>query len=247
MKNIQVEILSVGQPKHMPVPGKAGYFKMDVAYKDNGKVGGRPFVSFKEPQVFEALKELKPGDTISVGMEKEAGSDGREYWVWKEITKVEGDSSPEEQTSSTPRSAPQTSQTATPNSTGAKAVGKVIGSNYETPEERARKQVFIVRQSSIDQARSYLEGTDSSFDEIFKLATTIEDYIFNGYEKIYEDGGIQKEASKSQESPKKQTDSLGTSEASSQQAGVLKRRGRPPKLANASEASPVDAVDDIPF
>ena len=30
--------------------------------------------------------------------------------------------------------------------------GKVIGSNYETPTERARRQVYIIRQSSISSA-----------------------------------------------------------------------------------------------
>ena len=238
MANINIEILSVGNPKHVPVAGKAGYYALEVAYKDKGKVGGRKFVSFKEPQVFESLKELSQGDFADVVMEKEPGSDGREYWVWKQVTKVaapnEGTTAPAAEVSS-PAENTGVTQT-TPRG------GKVIGSTYETPAERARKQVFIVRQSSVDRAADYLEGTDPSLEEIFEVATKIEGHIFNGYEKIYEEAGIEKETSKSKETSG-EANVVAASQNGSEQASVLTkpRRGRPPKVAE------IDPTDDIPF
>lgn len=250
MKQITIEIINVGQAKHVPVPGKAGYYTIEVAYKDNGKVGGRKFVSFKEPQVFEALKELQTGDTVQIAMEKEAGTDGREYWVWKEVTKVESSS---EQASSPAPQAAQATPIATPTSTGTKAGGKVLGSNYETPEERARKQVFIVRQSSVDQARQYLNTligeNNATLEDILEVATKIEEHIFNGYEKIYEEGGIQKESR--QKASSKATDVVAESKSGPNQAGQVlnkPRRGRPPKAQSLPPtAAGDDPTEDIPF
>lgn len=54
-------------------------------------------------------------------------------------------------------------------------------SNYETPEERAKKQVYIVRQSSISAAISTLAiGAKSKPDpkEVIEVAKQYESYVF---------------------------------------------------------------------
>lgn len=54
-------------------------------------------------------------------------------------------------------------------------------SNYETPEERAKKQVYIVRQSSISSAISALAiGSKAKLDikEVIDYAKQIEEFVF---------------------------------------------------------------------
>ena len=50
-------------------------------------------------------------------------------------------------------------------------------STYETPEERAKKQVYIVRQSSITAAINY-RGTKVSIEDIITTAKQFEAYVF---------------------------------------------------------------------
>lgn len=65
--------------------------------------------------------------------------------------------------------------------------GKAVGASpaprntYETPEERAVKQKYIVRQSSISSAIEYakLNGKKSpSVEELLVVARQFEDYVF---------------------------------------------------------------------
>lgn len=52
-------------------------------------------------------------------------------------------------------------------------------STYETPEERAKKQVYIVRQSSITNAIA-LKGNKASVEEIINVAKQFETFVFGG-------------------------------------------------------------------
>ncbi len=59
-------------------------------------------------------------------------------------------------------------------------VHKPYKSTYETPEERAKKQVYIVRQSSIGHAIAYCELTKQSLSafQICDVAKVFEAYVF---------------------------------------------------------------------
>ena len=63
-----------------------------------------------------------------------------------------------------------------------KEATKVIGSNYESAEERAVKQRYIVRQSSIANAIAYynasLDKPVMSVDAIIEVAKQFEAYVF---------------------------------------------------------------------
>jgi hypothetical protein len=55
-------------------------------------------------------------------------------------------------------------------------------STYETPEERAKKQIYIVRQSSIGSAIDMLSVGSKSppkVDEVIAVAKQFEEYVFN--------------------------------------------------------------------
>lgn len=50
-------------------------------------------------------------------------------------------------------------------------------STYETPEERAQKQIYIVRQSSLTNAIALL-GTKAKVDAVISVARQFEQYVF---------------------------------------------------------------------
>lgn len=58
-------------------------------------------------------------------------------------------------------------------------VTRVSGSNYETPEERARRQVYIIKQSSLSTAVEILKASDAevSVDSVIELADKLTDWV----------------------------------------------------------------------
>ena len=50
-------------------------------------------------------------------------------------------------------------------------------STYETPEERAQKQIYIVRQSSLTNAISLL-GSKAKVEQVISVARQFEQYVF---------------------------------------------------------------------
>lgn len=69
--------------------------------------------------------------------------------------------------------------------------GKVTGSNYETPEERAKKQVVIVRQGVLNAAIEFLKlrivnetSVIPSSDEVIKQAKEFEKYVYKDMPKL---------------------------------------------------------------
>lgn len=120
------------------------------------------------PAIKNQLSELKTGDTFTMVKEKEG-----EFWNVKGIY---GEGGAPAQTPS----AGTTKAPLTPNASPK--------SNYETPEERAQRQVYIIRQSAVNYAVN--AGTLlklKSKEEILSLAKFFESYVF-GVE--FDDGSI---------------------------------------------------------
>lgn len=70
-------------------------------------------------------------------------------------------------------------------------------STYETPEERAKKQIYIVRQSSISNAVDLLSvGQKSPPDvkAVLEAAKQFEDYVFGTNAQVVTDAGTAKPA-----------------------------------------------------
>lgn len=117
--------------------GKSNYEKGVVTFNE-GK--SYTIVSFANPDVFATLKKANSGEEYMV----ETVQDGA-YTKWSKITLV-GENMPNTGTKAAAPSAP-------------------IRSTYETPEERAKKQVYIVRQSSLAQAvATLLPGAKAALD-----------------------------------------------------------------------------------
>ena len=151
-----INIVDVGAPNTHAAKNGRSYQSIEVTYKnDQGQVANKKLMSFSNPSVFNHIKGLAKGDSLNVQTEKDANG----YWQW---TGIGGDNAV----------ATETKQ-ATP-ATG----GRVTGSNYETKEERAARQVYIIRQSSLSTAVELL-GTGSKVADVIATAKEFEAYVFS--------------------------------------------------------------------
>lgn len=172
-----IEILTVSQPTYTKT-AKGGYNQIEVAFKKDGKVDGKKLIDFKYPEVYNAARALKQGDKAVVVSEK---GENDKYWNWTSLSTQAG--SPTEQPAeqeSVPAEASGSESTATGSRGSATGRGRVTGSNYETPQERAKRQVYIVRQSSITAAIEFLKdnGGTESVEKVIETARQFETYVF---------------------------------------------------------------------
>ncbi|MCR4308344.1 MAG: hypothetical protein NUV80_07385 [Candidatus Berkelbacteria bacterium] len=145
---------------------KGKYNVCTVSYRGpDGKVEQKKLMSFgPASEAFKKLKDASANDVFEVKSEQVKNEkDGKEYWYWTEAV-VTGKVDP-----SVGRMGQVGVSTASPRST------------YETPEERARKQVYIVRQSSITAALHFLlnNGSEFSVKDTIKVAKEFEAFVFD--------------------------------------------------------------------
>lgn len=155
---MQITIIDVGTPNTHAAKNGRTYQSMEVTYKDEqGKVNNKKLMSFSNPGVFKHISGLAKGDLVNVNTEKDQNG----YWQWTSIN--EG-------------GAPQVAQ----QSNAAPSNTRVTGSNYETKEERAARQVLIVKQSSLSTAVTALAvGAKSapSAADVIAYAKQLEQYV----------------------------------------------------------------------
>ena len=150
---MQIEIVNVTENQKQSSNGR-GYTELEVIYKNQeGKAQTKKIMSFSNPAVFKAVKDATAGSKLEITTEK----DGNGYWQWTGIGS---------------NNATNVAKPATTVRTG--------GSNYETPEERALRQKYIVRQSSLTTALGILSVGAKSLDKqaVFELAAEIEQWVF---------------------------------------------------------------------
>ena len=166
VKITNVEVEWGGKP-----PKKWG--KAVVSYDYNGNARKQNVVSFGNPEVFKKVQELV-GQTVEV----EVGKNDKDFTEWRSINPVGTGS-----------------QTAT-SGTASAPTTRVSGSNYETKEERAARQVLIVKQSSLSAAVATLTvnaGKDKlQVEEVLRLAQEYADWVFaqpeiGGFDEMKDD------------------------------------------------------------
>lgn len=145
------------------VKGKSRYSKATVAYSYGGEARTQNIMSFVNPEVFKRVTDAGiVGTEVEVTLTKNAAG----YNEWAAVGEAgSAKASPASESSPT-----------------AQAPTRVTGSNYETPSERAQKQVYIVKQSSITAALSFLkDSTPNNFtqDDVITTAQTFVDYVFD--------------------------------------------------------------------
>lgn len=169
MSTIQIEVISVSVQTN---PGKNGktYQSLDVAYINRtfkNKVEGRKIMAFgATADTFKTLSNSTKGDVFDIDVVK--NDNGFNDWVSAKKSSASGDAS---------------SQPSAPSGTGRPASGYASpsGRDFESKEERAKKQIYIVRQSSISSAIDLLSlGAKSppKVDEIISVAKEFENYVF---------------------------------------------------------------------
>lgn len=125
---------------------EAKYSYFPLTYSKDGKEEKPKKIMSFDEKAFGELKNANPGEEFDVTLKK----DDNGYWKWVDVVKVVAGSSP------------------------APAVRS--GSTYETPDERARRQVLIVRQSSLAQAVAFL-GSGAQEEDVLPLATKFEEWV----------------------------------------------------------------------
>ena len=159
--NFNIEILNVTV---VTKPTAKGSYEMaEVAFKrlDTGKVEGKKIMSFTFKEVFNTLKSASPGTQLTVTTEK---NEKTTYWDWTGIAPLGAASTPPAATGSP-----------------AKAAGfSSPKSNYETSEERAARQVLIVRQSSLSAAVAVLKNDKkpAEVNDVLELADVFSRWVF---------------------------------------------------------------------
>lgn len=164
---MQVNIKVISVENTFVPTAKGGYNKLEVAYKnlESNKVESKILMSFGlTAGAYKALADAKANDTFSIVSEKKPGADGKEYWTWLSAAQAAPGSMPE------------------PTNKSANATGFPVKSTYETPEERAKKQVYIVKQSSISAAIATLSvgaKAPPSTDAVLEVAQKFTDWVFS--------------------------------------------------------------------
>ena len=162
-----ITIVNVEITQRAGAAGKKGYEQAEVVYKQeyNGKtdVKNKKIMSFANPAVFATLKEAKTGEIYEVTQVKEG-----EFWQWTAIAKAgeSGSSKPATQASSA-------KPTPTSNSS--------FNRDFETKDEREKKQRYIIRQSSLSSAISVLTTgvkAPPSAADVKKLADEFVAYVY---------------------------------------------------------------------
>jgi len=155
---MQITVLSVSKTQHMTKTNKP-YFQLEIAYKgEDGQVKGKKLMPFGSTKpAFDALEKAQGGEAWDITLIKEG-----EYWSWISAKKSDG---------SAPVADTPTKMTSTA------PAGKVVGSNYETKEERAIKQRYIVRQSSL--ANAIALNPKASVATVIEIAKEFETFVFS--------------------------------------------------------------------
>lgn len=141
--------------------GKNSYQVADVVYTtDRGENKDKKVLSFSNPAVFEIVSKIKGATRVEVS------NGGAPYYNWTEI-KVLGDEAP-----AANKAAPKS--------------GSYVDTR-ETPEERARRQLMIVKQSSLANALTYWGSIktinnpdyDYTVEEVLATADKFVDWVMS--------------------------------------------------------------------
>lgn len=142
---MQISILNVQSTTQTAKSGKP-YQQLEVAYKNltfSGKIESKKLMPFgAQKAAFDALANAQAGAVFEVTVVK----NDHGYNDWTAVVQAP----------------PGAAQSASAGSINTGKTGSIMGqttqvkSTYETPEERAKKQVYIIRQSSLSSAISML-------------------------------------------------------------------------------------------
>lgn len=169
MSDMQIEI--VANPVNTIPTAKGGSYQViELAYKNKSfqdKLEGKKVMSFTNKDVFSVLSGSKFGDVFDVTRVK----NDKGYWDWTAIRPagMGGEQAP----------SVASSGFASPTNVARAGTPTPSKSTYETAEERAARQVLIVRQSSLGHAIEYAVANKIKDEaEILAMAARFSDWVF---------------------------------------------------------------------
>lgn len=153
-------------------PTKKGHYnQLTVTYKNldkDDKIEAKKIMDFAQKDLFESLSKAIKGTTYMVSAEKNEQSG---YWDWVEVNQSTGGN-------------PTTVVEKNGNTAAIPAKGSITPkSTYETAEERAVKQKYIIRQSSISSAIQLLDtngDTENTVADVINIAESFYIYVMCG-------------------------------------------------------------------
>ena len=152
---------------------KGSYNIAEVTYKNKtfqDKVEAKKVMSFINKQVYETLSKATFGQVYYIDRTK----NDKGYWDWTNA------STTNEQQEQVPMVAPASNNPVKTPSVSPK-------STYETSEERAARQVMIVRQSSISSAVALLAangGKKNTAEEVLNIAKEFEAFVMGKHPEV---------------------------------------------------------------
>jgi hypothetical protein len=166
-QTMQIEVINVSPPTDEKSARGMTYQKCEVTYKNltfQSKVEAKILVSFSNPQLFDTLSKSQFKDVFTIVRQK---NEKTNYWDWIGLED----------------SANITTNNSQTGETNLSPANKTPRSTYETPEERAERQRFIIRQSSLSNAIAMYQH--KSFEKvslepelILSVAKQFEDYVY---------------------------------------------------------------------
>jgi len=169
---MQVNVVDVSSLNTHSAKNGRQYQSIEIMYKnDAGQAQNKKLMSFANPAVFKAAQTWQKGDVVHVSTEKDANG----YWQWTAVG-ADANQVTDKRDDGTAQGSAQAD---------AKPSTRVTGSNYETKEERAARQVMIVRQSSLSNAVATLaiEGSKATANDVVSLAKLYEGYVLGQQEE----------------------------------------------------------------
>ena len=174
---IQGTVISYTASTKIQKKGGGSYDAWELVYRspeNEVKQLAKPVQSLKFTKgLKESLASLSPNDEFTAVLEKNAN----DYWEVLEVVKGVA----EDKAKADPAAPVEAGKPADRAVQPQRAVNRVVGNTYETAEERAKKQVVIVRQSCIAQAVAYCEQKpDAGVGEVLDIAEQFEKFVNKG-------------------------------------------------------------------
>ena len=151
------------------------YQFLEVSYKNQSfqdKVETKKVMPFGDKDVYKALEKATKGQIYTVSREK----NGDGFWEWTEVKEGENEN--------------MVAEKAVAKSTSTTAKG-----TWETPEERATKQLYIIRQSCLSQSVNTLTncakpGTEINPESVTNLANYYVDFVLGTEDSTNSDSDL---------------------------------------------------------
>ena len=153
--NFEIQVLQTA------IENRGKYNMCTVDYKStDGKLAQKKLMSFSFPDVFKALSTAKQGDIYTI----ETTKNDKNFWDWNSVSP-----------------GPMVGQVGGVGAAKPSTGNPSPKSTYETADERANRQVLIVRQSSVSSAVALTAANPklkAGVGEVLEIAKSFEDYVF---------------------------------------------------------------------